>query len=248
MSEHPRTLVAVATYNEIENLPRLTDEIFAHASHADLLVVDDNSPDGTGRWCDSHAAGEPRLHVIHRAGKLGLGTATLEAMQYALRREYDLLVTLDADFSHPPAKIPDLIGRMTRAEATPVDVVVGSRYIAGGGVQGWPLRRRVMSRLVNTYARILLRLPIRDCSGAFRCYRTSILHRLDLSQMRSHGYSYLEEILWMLKYQQARFAEIPFVFVDRTEGHSKINLREAWWFLWIVLRLAFSRPAARVQD
>jgi dolichol-phosphate mannosyltransferase len=236
---NPRTLVAVATYNEIENLPRLTDEIFRHAAHADMLVVDDNSPDGTGAWCDRRAACDERLRVIHRAGKLGLGTASIAAIRHAIERDYELLVTLDADFSHPPERIPDFLRRMHCADSPPADVVVGSRYMPGGGVQGWTLGRRITSRLVNAYSRLMLGLPISDCSGAFRCYRVAVLRTLDLAGFRSTGYSYLEEILWMLKRNDARIAEIPFVFVDRREGHSKINLREAWLFLWIVFRLRF---------
>lgn len=229
------TLVVVATYNEIENLPRLVDEIFVHAPDVDLLVIDDNSPDGTGGWCDERAETDGRVRCLHRAGKLGLGTATIAGLRAAIEGEYELVLTMDADFSHPPKNVPDLIEGIQRDEQ--IDVMVGSRYVTGGGVEGWPLKRRVMSRCVNLYARVLLGLKVKDCSGAFRCYRVATLKRLDLDTVRSRGYSYLEEILWRLKRNGARFAETPFVFVDREFGQTKINLREALAALSVIFKL-----------
>lgn len=221
-----RTLVVVCTYNEIENLARLVEQILAVAPDVDVLVIDDNSPDGTGDWCDQRAQQEQRLHCLHRAGKLGLGTATLAGFRAAIDQGYDFVLTMDADFSHDPKYLPAM--RACMAAANPAtDVAIGSRYIPGGGVEGWPFHRRLMSRLVNTYARLLLGLPVKDCSGAFRCYRCDTLKQLDLAQIRSRGYSYLEEILWLLKRRRARFAEVPIVFVDRVLGQTKINWREA---------------------
>jgi len=240
MSQPARVLVAVATYNEIENLPGLVKEIFAALPQADLLVVDDNSPDGTGGWCDQKAAEDPRLRCLHREGKLGLGTAILAAMDYATREGYDFLLTMDADFSHPPRYLPDLLRGMNPPEGEPMDVMIGSRYVSGGGAEGWPLSRHLMSRAVNTYARWMLGLPARDCSGNFRCYRTSILRLLDPGAVRSRGYSFQEEILWHLKRLGARFAETPIVFVDRRYGTSKIDMREAVSALWIIFRLGVS--------
>jgi dolichol-phosphate mannosyltransferase len=248
MNDTPSTLVAVATYNEIENLPQLVDEIFHYLPQAKLLVVDDGSPDGTGRWCDEHAANEPRLHVIHRPGKMGLGTATIEAMSFAIREGFEVLLTLDADFSHAPRHLPELLAGVVGDDASRVDVMIGSRYVAGGGIEGWTLRRHVMSRMVNAYARWLLWLPTRDCSGAFRCYRVSVLQRLDLQAVRSRGYSFYEEILWRLKQVGARFGETPIVFVDRKKGQSKINLREAWLALWTILWLGVARPQSTPRD
>ncbi len=237
MCSQQRTLVTVATYNEMENLPRLVDEVFLVAPQAHLLVIDDNSPDGTGRWADERAEEDSRVHVLHRPGKLGLGTAIVAGMQYALEHQYDYVLNMDADFSHRPQYIPDLLAAMDRPEGPPVDVAVGSRYVAGGGVEGWPWRRRFMSSSINWYARILLGLPVRDCSGAFRCYRASALAKLNFDAIRSRGYSFQEEILWHLKRQGARFAEVPIVFVDRTAGRSKINTREALLALWIIFVL-----------
>ena len=235
-SKH-RVLVVLATYNELENLPALIDEIFRHAPEAEILVVDDNSPDGTGRWCDERTQNEPRLSCLHRAGKLGLGTAIVAGLRYAIEHNCDYVVTLDADFSHHPKYIPSLLAGMEPAEGPPRDVMIGSRYVPGGGTVDWPVSRRAMSRAVNLYARILLGLPVRDCSGGFRCLRVSKLKQLDLATVRSTGYSFLEEVLWRLKRLGARFGETPILFTDRTKGKSKINLREAVSAVWIIFRL-----------
>lgn len=228
----PRTLVSVATYNELENLPLLVDEIFAVAPHVDLLVIDDNSPDGTGVWADERARGDSRVHVVHRAGKLGLGTATIAAMTYAIEHDYDYLLNLDADFSHHPRYIPALLAGMDDA-----DVMIGSRYCPGGGVKDWPFKRQLMSRMVNFYARTSLGLKSKDCSGAYRCFRVETLKKLDFDSIRSRGYSFQEEILWHLKRAGAKFGETPIIFADRERGQSKINSREAWAALWIIFRL-----------
>jgi dolichol-phosphate mannosyltransferase len=232
------TLVTLATYNEIENLPRLVDEILAVAPDVDLLVIDDNSPDGTGTWCDTKSAFEPRLACLHRSGKLGLGTATIAGMRYAIEHEYRFVLNMDADFSHHPRYLPALLTGMDRADGSPaVDVMIGSRYISGGKIEGWPLKRHLMSRGVNTYARWLLGLPAKDCSGAFRCYRVSRLAQIDFDKIRSRGYSFQEEILWHLKRQGATFGETPITFADRRYGTSKIDSREAWSALRIILAL-----------
>jgi dolichol-phosphate mannosyltransferase len=232
-----RTLVAIATYNEFENLPRLVAEVFQHAPSVELLVVDDNSPDGTGRWCDQFSAVEPRFHVMHRSGKLGLGTAIVEAIRYAAERDFDFLVTLDADFSHAPGIIPGMVLGMSGSDGAAVDVMIGSRYVPGGAVEGWPWKRLLMSRFVNAYARFWLKLQARDCSSGFRCYRMQVLKRVAWDRMRSRGYSFLEELLWMLSRAGARITETPIVFVNRRHGESKIDLREGFAALWILFRL-----------
>ena len=245
MDNADKTLVTIATYNEIENLPRLVDEVFRHAPDVDLLVIDDNSPDGTGRWCDERGGNDARVRCLHRAGKLGLGTATIAGMQYAIEHGYRQVLNMDADFSHDPKYLPDLLAGMERG----VDVMIGSRYTAGGGIQGWPLKRHLMSRGVNLYARWLLGLKSKDCSGAFRCYRTAMLAKLDFAGIRSRGYSFQEEILWHLKRLGARFGETPITFVDRVHGTSKINTQEAKAALKIILALGWQnwfgrRPVA----
>ena len=236
MTNRVSTLIVVATYNEIENVPRLVDEIFQYASDADLLVIDDNSPDGTGDWCDDHARQEPRLACLHRPGKLGLGSATIAGFKYAIDRDYEFVVTMDADFSHQPKHLPALRTGVEQ-EGAVSDVMIGSRYVAGGGIEGWPLHRRFMSRAINTYARWMLGLQVNDCSGAFRCYRVSKLRELDFDSIQSRGYSYLEEILWLLNRHRARFGETPITFIDRELGQTKINTREAVLAVLIILRL-----------
>jgi len=237
MSQTTKTLVTVATYNEMENLPTLVDEVLRMLPDADLLVIDDNSPDGTGDWCDQRGTEEPRLKCIHRDGKLGLGTATIAAMRYGIEQGYDYVLNMDADFSHHPRYLPDLIAGMEGPDGPKVDVMIGSRYIPGGGVEGWPFRRHFMSRGVNWYARRLLGLPIGDCSGAFRCYRTEMLGKIDFDAIESRGYSFQEEILWLIKRQGGRFGETPITFVDRERGASKIDAKESVAALWIILKL-----------
>lgn len=232
-----KTLVTVATYDEIENLPRLVAEIFDRAPDVDILVIDDNSPDGTGRWCDEKGAEDQRLHCLHRPGKLGLGTATIAGMKYGIEHGYRYLLNMDADFSHNPKYLPDLLAGMDTVDGPGVDIMIGSRYVAGGGIEGWPFKRHLMSRGVNLYARRLLGLKSKDCSGAFRCYRVNLLDKIDFDEIRSKGYSFQEEILWLLKRQGATFGETPIVFVDRLRGQSKIDSGEAVSALRIILAL-----------
>jgi dolichol-phosphate mannosyltransferase len=231
-----RILVALATYNEVENLPPLVDEIERILPTADILIVDDNSPDGTGRWCDERASDDSRVKCLHRTGKQGLGSATIAAMRYALEKSYDLVITMDADWSHDPVHLPQLADA-----ARTVDVAIGSRYCPGGAIDGWPIHRRVLSRVMNRLSRALLRLPARDTSGAFRAYRVDALRKIDLANIRSAGYGYLEEILWHLRRAGATFAEVPITFHQRKSGRSKINAREALGKLGTLLRLATSR-------
>jgi dolichol-phosphate mannosyltransferase len=234
-----------ATYNEIENLPRLVDEVFQVVPDVDFLVIDDNSPDGTGKWCDERAAADPRVHCVHRAGKLGLGTAIVAGMKYAIEHGYTYVLNMDADFSHHPRYLPAMIAAMDPPGQPPVDVAIGSRYVPGGGVENWPLKRRLMSRGVNLYARWLLWLKPKDCSGGYRNYRTATLAKLDLDKIRSRGYSFQEEILWMLRRVGARTAETPIMFADRERGLSKINSKEAVNALKIILRLGLSNVFGR---
>ena len=237
-----RTLVAVATYNEIENLPSLVAAIRSHLPDADVLVVDDNSPDGTGRWCDEEAKRSSWFSVIHRAGKLGLGSASWTAMQAAIDRGYACLITLDADWSHPPEALPRMLAA---AESEQADVVIGSRYVPGGAIEGWPLTRRAISLGMNALTRLSLGLPLRDASGACRLYRVAKLRELDFSQLTATGYAYLEEILWQLHRRGARFAEVPITFTDRRAGASKVHVGEAWGKLSVLARLARERATKR---
>lgn len=245
MSNSKKTLVTVATYNEMENLPSLVDEILRIAPQVDILVIDDNSPDGTGQWCDRKRAEDARVHCLHREGKLGLGTAIVAGMKFAIEHGYKYVLNMDADFSHQPRYLPDLSAGMEPPQGPPVDVMIGSRYVPGGGVQGWPLRRHLMSRGVNFWTRWLLGLKPKDCSGSFRCYRTELLARLDFDAIRSRGYSFQEEVLWHLKRLGGRFGEIPIVFVDRQRGTSKIDTKEAITALRIIFALGLRNVFGR---
>jgi dolichol-phosphate mannosyltransferase len=233
MIEAERLLVTLCTYNERDNLATLIPEIWRFVPQAEVLIVDDNSPDGTGHAADEWVARDSRVHVVHRPGKLGLGTATLAALSYAVEHDYSLVLNLDADFSHHPRFMPSILAAMGEA-----DVVIGSRYVIGGGAVGWGLRRHLMSRAINTYARILLRLSTRDNSGAFRCYRISKLRDLKLDRFVARGYAIQEELLYRCRRIGCRFAEVPIVFEERRYGKSKINLAEAIAAGWIILRLA----------
>ncbi|MDR0392485.1 MAG: polyprenol monophosphomannose synthase [Planctomycetaceae bacterium] len=228
------TLITLATYNERENIQIMIDQIFEHAPDVDILVVDDNSPDGTGDWVAEHQQVEPRLKLLRRAGKLGLGTAMLAAMQYAINNNYKYVINMDADLSHSPKYIPQL---RAKAIENNYDVVIGSRYISGGGVEGWPIHRRWMSYLVNCWARLLLGLKTRDNSGSFRCYKVELLKTLDANKFISNGYSFFEEVLFRLKKKGATFAEIPIIFIERQHGYSKINKKEAINAFLIFIRL-----------
>ncbi len=236
-ADAPKLLVSLATYNEAGNLTPLVEAIRRHAPDSSILVIDDNSPDGTGRIADEVRAGLPDIHVIHRPGKLGLGTATIAAMRFAVEHGFDHLLNMDADFSHDPEYIPAL-----RAGMADHDVMIGSRYVPGGGVEGgFTLKRRFMSSGINTYARLMLGLTSRDNSGAFRCYRVSKLAEIDFDRIRSRGYSFQEEILFWCQAVGCRIGETPIVFKDRRAGASKINAFEAMSALWILAKLGAAR-------
>jgi dolichol-phosphate mannosyltransferase len=232
-----KTLVQTATYNEMQNLPALVEAIFHFVPDVHLLVIDDNSPDGTGRWIAEQATHDERIKVIHRQGKLGLGSAIVAGLRFAMREGYEVVCNMDADFSHHPRYLPALIQGMFKQP--PVDVMIGSRYRPGGGIVGWPLQRHLMSRAINAYARLLLGLQPKDCSGGFRCYRTSTLTQIDFDRIQSWGYSFQEEILWHIKRAGGRCGEAPIVFNDRQKGSSKITSKDTFSALWIILYLGW---------
>lgn len=234
MPSGSRVLVTLCTYNERANLPDLIPAIHEHAPYTDVLVIDDNSPDGTGQVADELAARDPRVRVLHRAAKEGLGVATVAGFRGALAQGYELIVNMDADFSHPPEVIPALVEAAGR-----VDVAVASRYVAGGGVIGWGPQRHFMSRAINTYARVVLGLKTRDNSGSFRCYRATALRQITLERVRSRGYAIQEELLYRCRRAGCTFEEVPFVFKDRTRGESKISLRDGLTALVVLGSLRF---------
>lgn len=217
-----RLLVSLATYNERDNLGPLVQGILDIVPQAHVLIIDDNSPDGTGRLADELAQSDGRIHVIHRPGKLGLGTAVLTAMRFAMTHNYDLLVNMDADFSHHPRYLPAIL-----AGAKDYDVMIGSRYVHGGGAMNWPWSRRLMSRAVNAMVRLLLRIHAYDTSGAYRGYRVDKLRGVRLDRVISRGYSFQQEVLYRCRQAGCRIGETPILFENRRAGRSKVNPREA---------------------
>jgi dolichol-phosphate mannosyltransferase len=225
-------LVSLATYNEAGNIAALIAEIHKVVPHADILVIDDNSPDGTGRIVSELAEKDSRIHVLHRPGKLGLGTALLAAMKFAMAQNYDYLLNMDADFSHPPRYLPGILAGMSK-----YDVMIGSRYVRGGGTENWPLSRRVISQSVNLLVRFLFRMPVKDASGAFRCYRVSKLREVDLNRVQSRGYSFQQEVLFRCHKASCKLGEYPILFENRRAGASKVNRKEAVRSMSMILYL-----------
>ena len=229
-------LVGVCTYNESSNIQGLLRSIRVALPDASILVIDDDSPDGTADLVRQFAAKDPNVEVLVRTKVRGLGSAIVAAIQYAIENKFDFFLNLDGDFSHDPARLPDLLAA-AQSNAS-VDVVVGSRYVAGGDIRGWPLRRRWMSRVVNRFATTVLRLPVRDCSGSMRCYRVSTLAKLDVERLRCQGYALLEELLVRLHQINAKMIELPITFTDRQKGESKLTVGEAVRSITFMVRLA----------
>ena len=228
-----RALVVIPTYNEAANLPQLVPQVLAQDSRLEVLVVDDASPDGTGQLADGMAQREPRVHVLHREGKLGLGTAYIVGFRWALEHGYDYVFEMDADFSHDPAHLKEFL-----KAAASADLVLGSRYLGGKvTVVNWPIARLMLSYWANVYARWVTGLRIWDLTGGFKCFRTKVLQAIDLSQVRSNGYAFQIEMSVRAWRKGFKLAEVPIVFVDRTEGQSKMNRRIVREAIWIVPRL-----------
>ena len=226
-----RALVIVPTYNERENIRRLVDTVLAQDGRIDMLIVDDGSPDGTGALVDEIVAQNDRVHVIHRARKMGLGTAYIAGFRWALERGYALVLEMDADFSHDPVHLPQFLLAIEQA-----DLVLGSRYQHGRvTVVNWPIARLILSYCANIYARQVTGLPLWDATGGFKCFRRSVLEAIDLDRVRSNGYAFQIEMSFRAWKRNFRIAEIPIVFVDRSEGTSKMSnsiVREAVWMVW----------------
>jgi len=215
-----RVLVIVPTYDERENLPIALDRLATHVPEADVLVVDDGSPDGTGALAEEIAARDEirRVHVLHRSGKLGLGTAYVAGFRWALERSYDVVVEMDADGSHRAQDLPALLEALHDA-----DLVLGSRWVPGGRVLNWPISRHILSRGANTYTRLVLGIPLRDATGGFRAYRTTLLRALTLDDIASQGYCFQVDMAWRSVRAGARVAEVPITFVERELGTSKMS-------------------------
>jgi dolichol-phosphate mannosyltransferase len=234
--EAPRLVVTICTYNERQNIATLVPEVRRQLPGADVLVIDDSSPDGTADVVRQLQAADTQVQLLLRTEKAGLGAATLAGFQHAMDCGYDLLINMDADWSHPPALLPVLLAVMSEA-----DVAIASRYIPGGGVEGWSWKRHLMSRGVNFYSHLLLGLKPRDCSGAYRGYRTAKLREIDFTRFRSKGYAFQEELLYRCVRVGCRIKEVPFTFVDRAVGQSKINTKEIVRALWNIACLGCDR-------
>ena len=232
-----RVLIIIPTYNERENVAEVTDRFLEPLAQADLLFVDDNSPDGTGDLLDEIAAANPRVNVLHRAGKLGLGTAYLDGFRWGLDRDYAYLFEMDADFSHDPRYLIE----MHRLAAGGADMVVGSRYVEGGGTVNWGIGRQVISRGGGLYARSVLGVSVRDLTSGFVCYRRGTLERLDLDGVGSNGYSFQIEMKYRVLRQGMQIVETPIVFEDRRVGQSKMSRAIFMEALLMVWKLRFSR-------
>lgn len=231
MATPERALVIVPTYNERENISRLIHSVLEKDPRLEMLIVDDGSPDGTGDIVQSIGAQNPRVHLLRRAKKMGLGTAYIAGFKWSLERKYDYTFEMDADFSHDPAHLPQFLRTIETA-----DLVLGSRYREGKvTVVNWPIKRLLLSYYANIYARIVTGLPLFDSTGGFKVYRRAVLEAIDLNDVRSNGYAFQIEMSFRAWKKNFRIVEIPIVFVDRTEGTSKMSkaiVREAIWMVW----------------
>ena len=232
MTSADRACVVLPTYNELENLPSIVPAILAAAPELDVLIVDDNSPDGTGDLADKLALADGRIRVLHRKKKEGLGRAYLHGFEVALAAGYGRVLEMDADFSHDPSRLPALL-----AASRDADVVLGSRYVDGGGTVNWGLSRRILSKGGSTYARTILGLPIRDLTGGFKCFRRKVLESIDLPTVRSTGYAFQIELTYRSVKKGFKVVEVPITFHDRRVGKSKMSRRivvEALWKVWSI--------------
>lgn len=240
MPRMKKTLVIIPTYDEKNNVRPMAQAVFGIEPDVNILFVDDNSPDGTGKIIDEMCAADPRVKVLHRAGKQGLGRAYIAGFKWAIEQGYDLMFEMDCDFSHDPAEIPNFIKAAENA-----DLVLGSRYMNGIRITNWPISRLIMSKCASIYVRTITGMPITDPTGGFKCYRREVLTAIDLDAVKSSGYSFQIEMKHNAWIKGFRMAEIPITFVDRRSGYSKMNtgiFSEALWEVW---KLAFSNGFRR---
>lgn len=235
-----RSLVVIPSYNEVKNVRCVSEGVLSQDPSIEVLVVDDNSPDGTAAIVEEMMKEEERLHLLRRKSKMGLGGAYIAGFRFGSDNGYDHILTMDCDLSHNPNELPRLLARQADS-----DMVIGSRYIPGGGIANWPLHRRLLSRFANRYTRTLLRLPIKDCTSGYRSYRREVLERIDLDSFRSSGYSFLEEMVWRVYRHGFRIVEVPIMFEDRHRGSSKIDRSEIFRAAWHVLITALRPPRLR---
>lgn len=235
-----RSLVIIPTYNEADNITRLIPDILSQAPNIDVLIVDDNSPDGTAALVRDMMKTDSRIHVLDRPRKMGLGTAYVKGFKFAIEQGYDYVFEMDADFSHSPREIPNFLDRIQQ-----YDLVLGSRYVNGVRVLNWPMRRLLLSYSANVYTQIITGLPVHDATGGFKCFRRSVLEAIDLDKVKSNGYAFQIEMSFKAWKKGFRIAEIPIIFLDRRSGVSKMSRKivyEAMFMLWTLrARSLFNR-------
>jgi len=236
--QRKRALILFPTFNEKENIRSIVETALAEDERIEALIIDDNSPDGTGDIADDMAANNPRIHAVHREKKSGLGTAYIAGFKWAIEHKYDYVFEMDADFSHDPQYLPDFLAAIQE-----YDLILGSRYISGVNVINWPMSRLLLSYYANVYTRMVTGLPVRDATGGFKCFRREVLESIDLDQVRSNGYTFQIEMSMRAWKHGFRIKEIPIVFKDRQLGTSKMSkkiVREAiwmvWWLRWMAIR------------
>ncbi len=238
--DNAKALIVVPTYNERDNVERLSTVVLGTYPTVELLFIDDNSPDGTGQIVDALAQREPRIHVLHRAGKQGLGTAYLTGFKWALQRDYAYIFEMDADFSHDPKYIADFLAAIQEA-----DLVLGSRYTVGVSVINWPLSRLLLSKFATRYVRLVTGMPASDATGGFKCFRRTVLETINLDKIRSNGYSFQIEMSYYAWLAGFRIREVPIVFYDRIDGVSKMNKKIVREAIMVVWRLFFGHLFVR---
>jgi dolichol-phosphate mannosyltransferase len=226
----PKTLVVTPTYDEAQNIESFIARVLSQSADIDILVVDDNSPDGTGNIVERLKKENPRIHLIRRAGKMGLGTAYVEGFRFAIERKYDLVCEMDADFSHDPDELPNFIAKMDAC-----DLTIGSRYTGGVRVINWPIRRLILSYAANVYTRVITGMPVKDATGGFKCFRRQVLESIDLTKIVSNGYAFQIEMNFRAWSKGFRLCEHPIIFFERASGISKMSKKivyEAVFMVW----------------
>ncbi len=231
-----KTLIIIPTYNEIDNIEKLLEQVLAKSETIEVLVIDDNSPDGTALRVKFMQSSEPRIHILERPGKMGLGSAYVTGFKYALERDYDYIIEMDADFSHNPEDIPLLLNA-----AKKYDLVIGSRYCEGVNIIHWPIKRLLISYFASKYVRTITRMPIKDPTSGFKCFQRKVLENIDLDKILSDGYAFQIEMNFRAWVKGFHIKEIPIVFTERKNGVSKMSRKIVWEAAWMVWRLEFMR-------
>jgi dolichol-phosphate mannosyltransferase len=236
-----KTLVVTPTYNEADNIEKFIGQVLAQHPSVEMLIVDDNSPDGTAAIVEKMMEREPRIHILKRPGKMGLGTAYVDGFRYAIARGYDYIFEMDADFSHNPEEVPKFL-----AKAKECDLVIGSRYTNGVRVVNWPIRRLILSYSANVYTRIITGMPLKDATGGFKCFRRRVLEAIDLDRVHSNGYAFQIEMNFKAYSKGFKLCELPIIFADRTSGQSKMSKKIVYEAVFMVWKLKFKKITGRL--